>query len=92
MVRALVDEGAIVSDPVAAAFGTVPRHLFAPGEALEAAYAALIAELAGPGGQVTTVDIDPDVTGRAREGLGAADTSRCGWCWWCWWSHCGYEA
>jgi protein-L-isoaspartate(D-aspartate) O-methyltransferase len=29
--------------------------------------AALIAELAGPPGQVTTVDIDPDVTARAAE-------------------------
>jgi protein-L-isoaspartate(D-aspartate) O-methyltransferase len=34
--------------------------------------AALIAEIAGPGGQVTTVDIDPDVTSRARTCLDAA--------------------
>ncbi|HET9896690.1 MAG TPA: hypothetical protein VFQ44_17305 [Streptosporangiaceae bacterium] len=34
--------------------------------------AALIAELVGPSGAVTTVDIDPDVTGRATELLAAA--------------------
>jgi protein-L-isoaspartate(D-aspartate) O-methyltransferase len=122
MVRALRDEGVIVSERAAVAFAAVPRHLFAPGETLEAAYAphgtvmpkrdadglllsvlsapniqammlepagiepgmrvleigsggvnaALIAELAGPGGQVTTVDIDPDVTARARACLDAA--------------------
>lgn len=38
--------------------------------------AALLAELVGPGGQVTTMDIDPEVTGRAamllrRHGYGA---------------------
>jgi protein-L-isoaspartate(D-aspartate) O-methyltransferase len=105
MVRTLREEGVIVSDAVAAAFGAVPRHVFAPGETLQAAYAprgtvmpkrdadglllsvvsapeiqammlepagiepgmrvleigsagynaALIQELAGPGGQVTTV-------------------------------------
>jgi protein-L-isoaspartate(D-aspartate) O-methyltransferase len=126
MVRALRDEGVIVSGPVAAAFAAVPRHLSAPGESLEAAYAphgtvmpkrdadglllsvlsapniqammleptgiepgmrvlevgsggvnaALIAELAGPGGQVTTVDIDPDVTARARACLDAAGYGR----------------
>ena len=38
--------------------------------------AALCAELAGPSGQVTTVDIDPDVTGRASSFLGAAGYSR----------------
>ncbi|MFB6721327.1 methyltransferase, FxLD system [Kribbella sp. NPDC056345] len=31
--------------------------------------AALLRELTGPDGQVTTVDIDPEVVGRAREGL-----------------------
>ncbi|MFC9691307.1 methyltransferase, FxLD system [Kribbella sp. NPDC056951] len=31
--------------------------------------AALLRELTGPTGRVTTVDIDPDVVGRAREGL-----------------------
>ena len=122
MVAALRDEGAIVSEPVAAGFSAVPRHLFAPGETLEAAYAphgtampkrdadglllsvlsapniqammlepagiepgmrvleigsggvnaALITELTGPDGQVTTVDIDPDVTARARVCLDAA--------------------
>jgi protein-L-isoaspartate(D-aspartate) O-methyltransferase len=126
MVGALRDEGVIVSEPVAAAFAAVPRHLFAPGESLEAAYAphgtvmpkrdagglllsvisapniqammlepagiepgmrvlevgsggvnaALIAELAGLGGQVTTVDIDPDVTVRARACLDAAGYGR----------------
>jgi len=34
--------------------------------------AALIAELAGPGGQVTTVDIDADIVQRACERLAAA--------------------
>ncbi len=122
MVRALRDEGAIVSRPVEAAFAAVPRHMFAPGETLEAAYAplgtvvarrdrdglllsvvsapniqamklepagiepgmrvlevgsggynaALIAELAGPEGRVTTVDIDPEVTARARACLDAS--------------------
>ena len=126
MVQALRDEGVIVSGPVAAAFAAVPRHVFAPGETPEAAYAphgtvvprrdagglltsvisapniqammlepaaitpgmrvleigsggynaALIAELAGPGGQVTTMDIDPEVTGRARACLDAAGYGR----------------
>jgi len=126
MVQALLDEGAIRSGPVATAFATVPRHLFAPGETLETAYAplgtvmpkrdadglllsvisapniqammlepaeiepgmrvlevgsggynaALIAELAGPGGQVITADIDPDVTARARASLDAAGYQR----------------
>lgn len=116
MVRELRDKGVIVSDQVAAAFAAVPRHVFAPGETLEAAYAAhgtvmpkrdadglllsvlsapniqammlepagvkpgmrileigsggvnaaLIAELARPGGRVTTMDIDPEVTSRTR--------------------------
>jgi protein-L-isoaspartate(D-aspartate) O-methyltransferase len=34
--------------------------------------AALMAELVGPSGKVTTVDIDPDVTGRARRCLADA--------------------
>ncbi len=34
--------------------------------------AALIQELVGPNGHVTTIDIDPDVTGRARSCLDAA--------------------
>ena len=126
MVQALRDEGAIASDRVAAAFAAVPRHLFAPGEPLEAAYAplgtvmpkldadglllsvisapniqamklepagiepgmrvlevgsggynaALIAELAGPQGLVTTVDIDPEVTARTRACLDAAGYQR----------------
>src|SRR5258708_22269700 len=41
MVRTLLDEGAITSERVAAAFAAVPRHLFAPGESLQAAYAPL---------------------------------------------------
>ena len=38
--------------------------------------AALMAELAGPDGEVTTVDIDPDVTARARRCLDAAGYGR----------------
>lgn len=38
--------------------------------------AALMAELAGPGGEVTTVDIDSDVTDRARRYLPAAGYER----------------
>ncbi|MFF1417973.1 methyltransferase, FxLD system [Streptomyces sp. NPDC058280] len=38
MVSALRDEGAITSEPVAAAFAVVPRHLFAPDAPLELAY------------------------------------------------------
>jgi protein-L-isoaspartate(D-aspartate) O-methyltransferase len=38
--------------------------------------AALMAELVGPGGSVTTVDIDPDVTARARRCLDAAGYDR----------------
>jgi protein-L-isoaspartate O-methyltransferase len=34
--------------------------------------AALLRELAGPHGSVTTLDIDPDVTGRARACLDRA--------------------
>jgi protein-L-isoaspartate(D-aspartate) O-methyltransferase len=40
MVNELREQGAIRSEPVAAALAAVPRHLFAPGEALDAAYAA----------------------------------------------------
>jgi protein-L-isoaspartate(D-aspartate) O-methyltransferase len=40
MVSELCEQGAIRSEPVASAFAAVPRHLFAPGEPLEAAYAA----------------------------------------------------
>lgn len=126
MVRELRQQDAIRSDRVAAAFAAVPRHLFAPGETLEAAYAplgtvmpkrdadglllsvisapniqamkleptgiepgmrvlevgsggcnaALIAELAGASGQVTTVDIDPDITARTRACLDAAGYGR----------------
>ncbi len=111
MIAELRELKAIRSDRVADAFRTVPRHLFAPGEPLERAYAAdsavvtkrgehgaavsavssahmqatmleqaqlgsgmrvleigsggynaaLIAELVGESGQVTTVDIDPDI-------------------------------
>lgn len=122
MVNSLREEGVVVSDAVAAAFSAIPRHLFAPGETLEAAYAphgtvvprrgadglltsvisapniqammlepagiepgmrvleigsggynaALIAELTGPDGKVTTVDIDAEVTDRARSCLDEA--------------------
>jgi protein-L-isoaspartate(D-aspartate) O-methyltransferase len=39
MVAELREMGAIQSEPVAAAFGTVLRHLFVPGEPLETVYA-----------------------------------------------------
>ncbi|MGH3869965.1 MAG: methyltransferase, FxLD system [Pseudonocardiaceae bacterium] len=122
MVTELRELGAVRSDRVAAAVGTVPRHLFAPREPLERAYAvktilhtkrdergvavsmvsapdiqammleqaqlepgmrvleigsagynaALIAELVGESGEITTVDIDPDIVDRARDCLMAA--------------------
>ncbi|WP_055483636.1 methyltransferase, FxLD system [Sphaerimonospora mesophila] len=122
MVRELRDQGAIQSEPVAAAFATVPRHLFTPGEPLKAAYAAnnapvvktddngltlssvsaphlqatmleaaeiepgmrvceygsggynaaLLAELVGDSGRVTTVDIDAEIVERARTFLDEA--------------------
>ncbi|MGH3811562.1 MAG: methyltransferase domain-containing protein [Pseudonocardiaceae bacterium] len=122
MVAELRELGVIRSDGVADAVATVPRHLFAPGEPLEKAYAvktilqtkrdergmaismvsapdiqammleqaqlrpgmrvlevgsggynaALIAELVGETGEVTTVDIDPDVVDRAQRCLAAA--------------------
>jgi protein-L-isoaspartate(D-aspartate) O-methyltransferase len=122
MVSELRGQSAIRSEPVANAVATVPRHLFAPGEPLEAAYApqgtvvakrgpdervlsvmsaahlqavmleqagiepgmrvlevgsggynaALIQEIVGPSGHVTTVDIDPDITDRACACLAAA--------------------
>jgi protein-L-isoaspartate(D-aspartate) O-methyltransferase len=122
MVQALREQDAIKSEPVAAAVAAVPRHLFAPGESLEKAYAphdivlvkqdsygrnlsvmsaahlqavmleqaeiepgmqvlevgsggynaALLQQLVGPSGHVTTVDIDPDVTSRAEACLDAA--------------------
>jgi protein-L-isoaspartate(D-aspartate) O-methyltransferase len=117
----LVAEGAIRDERVAAAFRTVPRHLFVPQAPLRHAYAddvvlmkrneagvaissvsqpsivalmleqadiqpgdrvleigsggynaALMRELAGPAGAVTTVDIDPEVTDRARAVLSSA--------------------
>ena len=37
--------------------------------------AALLAEVTGPGGRVVSIDIDPDVTARAAEGLRAAGYS-----------------
>ncbi|GGJ90308.1 hypothetical protein GCM10010123_20140 [Pilimelia anulata] len=126
---ALVDElrriGAVRSEPVAAAFVAVPRHLFVPDTTPARAYAddvvrtktdsdgrtvssvsqpsivammleqadlqpgmrvleigsggynaALIAELVGEDGEVTSVDIDPEVTERARACLAAAGYSR----------------
>ncbi|MFD7407993.1 methyltransferase, FxLD system [Streptomyces sp. NPDC059866] len=119
MVRALHDQDAITSEPVAAAFAVVPRHRFAPEAPLDLAYdlhstvpvkkdenglnlsvmsaahlqavmleqadikpgmkvleigsggynAALIQELVGNDGVVTTVDIDRDVVDRARRCL-----------------------
>jgi len=126
----MIDElrvlGAIRRDEIARAFSAVPRHVFAPGESLTAAYAAnssvlskcdergvvlstvsaahiqavmldqarlrpgmrvleigsggynaaLIAELVGVDGEVTTVDIDPEVIDRTRVCLDAAGYGR----------------
>ena len=121
LTRQLVAEGSIRDERVAAAFRTVPRHLFVPQAPLASAYAddvvlmkrneagiaissvsqpsivalmleqagiqpgdrvleigsggynaALMRELAEPWGAVTTVDIDPEVTDRARAVLAAA--------------------
>jgi protein-L-isoaspartate(D-aspartate) O-methyltransferase len=121
----LREQRAIRSARVADAFRTVPRHVFAPGEPLERAYAndtvitkrdergaaissvsapwvqatmieqaevsagmrvleigsggynaALLAEIAGDAGEVTTVDIDPDVTSRASRCLAEAGYAR----------------
>jgi protein-L-isoaspartate(D-aspartate) O-methyltransferase len=125
LVSQLQEQGAIRSGRVADVFRAVPRHVFAPGEPLEVAYAddsvimkrdgqgvaisavsaprlqammleqaqlgpgmraleigsggynaALMAELAGEAGEVTTVDIDPDVAGRARRCLAEAGYAR----------------
>ncbi|NRQ30641.1 methyltransferase, FxLD system [Nonomuraea sp. NN258] len=126
MVRELRDQGAIQSEPVAAAFAAVPRHLFTPGESLQVAYgvdnapivkrgddgltlssvsaphlqatmleaaevkpgmrvcevgsggynAALLAELVGGSGHVTSVDIDPDIVERASTFLNEAGYHR----------------
>ncbi|MGH3614207.1 MAG: methyltransferase, FxLD system [Pseudonocardia sp.] len=124
--EAMIDElralDGIRSDEVAAAFRTVPRHVFAPDETLETVYApntsvwakrdrhgvvtstvsaahiqavmleqaglrpgmrvleigsggynaALIAELVGSNGEVTSVDIDAEILDRARACLDAA--------------------
>src|SRR5690606_25240338 len=118
LVEQLRAENHIRTAAVERAFRTVPRHVFAPNAALEAAYAndiiptrhasdgrvissssapwlqadmrdaariqrghrvleigsggcnaALMAELVGPAGHVTTVDIDPAVTERATRFL-----------------------
>lgn len=126
MVAQLREMGVVRSDSVAAAVGAVPRHLFAPGEPVETAYAtktilqtkrdendvpismisavdiqammleqaqlepgmrvleigsggynaALIAELVGPHGEVTTVDIDAEVVERTRRCLEVAGYER----------------
>jgi protein-L-isoaspartate(D-aspartate) O-methyltransferase len=57
MVRELREQDAVRSEPVAAAFAAVPRHLFAPGEPLEVAYAAHGTPLVkrGPDGRALSV-------------------------------------
>ena len=121
MVDRLVADGVITTARLEAAMRAVPRHHFAPGVELAAAYAddvvryrtdehgvclssisapwvqaamieaaqitegmrvlevgsggynaALLSQLVGPAGQVTSVDIDPDVIARAAAGLEAA--------------------
>jgi protein-L-isoaspartate(D-aspartate) O-methyltransferase len=126
MVDDLHELGVIRSESVAAAVGAVPRHLFAPEESVEQAYAAktvlqtkrdergvpismisavdiqalmleqaqlgpgmrvleigsggynaaLIAELVGATGEVTTVDIDAEVVDRTRRCLTVAGYDR----------------
>lgn len=125
LVDRLVAAGTVRSPEVEAAFRAVPRHVFLPGVAVEAAYAddavvtkrdkrgiaissvsapqiiammleqlrvepgqrvleigsggynaALLAELTGPRGSVTTIDIDHEVVDRARTGLAAAGYDR----------------
>ncbi|MDT3395296.1 methyltransferase, FxLD system [Streptomyces sp. B1866] len=115
LLEQLRERGDVLSDRVAAAFATVPRHHFLPGASLEEAYvndavvtkrndrghavssvsapwvqaqmlelsrlgpgmraleigsggynAALMSELVGEHGEVVSVDIDPEVVGRAR--------------------------
>ena len=125
MIGELREMGTIRSDRVTEAFRAVPRHMFAPGAPLDAAYAAtssvvtkrdehgvaissvsapeiqafileqaairpgmnvleigsggynaaLMAELVGSEGSVTTVDIDSEVTDRASSLLDAAGYS-----------------
>jgi len=62
MVGELRELGVIRSDSVAAAVGTVPRHLFAPGEPLERAYATM-----------TTLHIKQDEFGVATSMVSASD-------------------
>jgi protein-L-isoaspartate(D-aspartate) O-methyltransferase len=60
MVGELREMGALASERVAAAVATVPRHLFAPGEPLEAAYAA-----------DNPLTVKRDKTGRAMSSVSA---------------------
>lgn len=126
LLRELHGLNAVRTEAVERAVDTVPRHLFAPGEPLERAYAAeqalvtkrdeqgvalssisavriqafmleqadirpgmrvleigsggynaaLIAELVGCEGEVTSIDIDPEVVDRARRLLDAAGYGR----------------
>lgn len=126
MIGDLRELGVIHSESVATAVGTVPRHLFAPEESVEQAYAvktvlqtkrdgrgvpvsmisavdiqalmleqaqlgpgmrvleigsggynaALIADLVGATGEVTTVDIDSEVVDRMRRCLAVAGYDR----------------
>jgi protein-L-isoaspartate(D-aspartate) O-methyltransferase len=126
MVEQLRALGGLRSERVAAAFSTVPRHLFAPGLSPDRVYAAntslwpkhnadglltstvsaahiqavqleqadvrpgmrvleigsggynaaLLATLVGPDGEVTSVDIDPEIVDRARGCLDAAGFER----------------
>src|ERR1700722_6245650 len=57
MVEELRQQDAIRSDSVAAAIDAVPRHLFAPGERLAAAYAAqgIVGAKPGPDGRSLSV-------------------------------------
>jgi hypothetical protein len=79
MVGVLRDEGAITSDRVAAAFAAVPRHVFAPGETLEAAYAPLgtVVPRRDAGGRLHSVISAPNIQAMMLEPPGSSRACGC---------------